>query len=86
MHHRLDSILDALRQDVAAQLHADPIHEAARKAGHRWRACTFRPAAVVRWFVVRGLHAHSLWTVENATAWWVGGSGRKRQPGCRTPK
>lgn len=59
MHHRLDTILDAVRQDVADRLRTDAIHEAARKAGHTWRACTLCPAAVIRWFVVQVLHANT---------------------------
>ena len=59
MHHRLDTILDAVRQDVADRLRTEAIHDAARKSGHTWRACTLCPAAVIRWFVVQVLHANT---------------------------
>lgn len=59
MHHRLDTILDAVRQDVADRLRTAAIHDAARKVGHHWRACTLCPAAIIQWFLVQVLHANT---------------------------
>ena len=59
MHHRLDTILHAVRQDVADRLRTESIHDAARKAGHHWRACTLCPAAIIQWSLVQVLHANT---------------------------
>ena len=55
MHHRIDSILRQLRQDVACRLDAESVRSACRSAGHTWRDCTLTPVATVRWFVIQVL-------------------------------
>lgn len=53
MHHRIDSILRQLRQDVAHHLDPQSIHAACRSVGHVWRDCRLNPVAVVHWFVIQ---------------------------------
>jgi Transposase DDE domain len=59
MHHRIDTILKRLRQDVARHLSPDSILSASRTAGHPWRKCTLNPAAIVHWFVIQVLHGNT---------------------------
>ena len=44
MHHRIDSALRRLRQDLDACLDEAAVHDACRQAGHRWRDCLLRIA------------------------------------------
>jgi hypothetical protein len=53
MHHRIDTILKQLRQDVAQRLEPESIHSACRAVGHTWRNCTLVPAAILHWFVIQ---------------------------------
>jgi len=53
MHHRIDTILGLIRQDVARRLDPESIHAACRAAGHSWRSCRLVPAAVLHWFVIQ---------------------------------
>jgi hypothetical protein len=55
MHHRIDTILKRLRQDVARRLDPESIRAACREAGHGWRNCTLNPVAIVHWFVIQVL-------------------------------
>ena len=59
MHHRIDTILKQLRQDVAQRLDPDSIRAACRQAGHRWRDCLLNPVAIVHWFVLQVLHGNT---------------------------
>jgi hypothetical protein len=59
MHHRIDTILTRLRQDVARHLSPESILAASRAAGHPWRKCTLNPAAIVHWFVTQVLHGNT---------------------------
>lgn len=53
MHHRIDSILRRLRQDIAQNLGPESILSACRAAGHTCRKCTLDPVAVVHWFIIQ---------------------------------
>jgi len=59
MHHRIDTILRGLRQDLAARLDPDSIRAACRQVGHRGRRCVLDPVAVVHWFVLQVLHGNT---------------------------
>lgn len=62
MHHRIIAALRALRQDLAAHLDEDAVHDACRRAGHRWRDRLLPPVAILRWFVVQVLHGNTALT------------------------
>src|SRR5690242_9405579 len=59
MHHRTDSALRRLRQDLDACLDEAAVHDACRQAEHRWRDCLLTPVAILRWFVVQVLHGNT---------------------------
>lgn len=59
MQHRFDTILNGLRQDLAARLDPDAIHAACRSVGHRTRRCVLDPGAVIHWFVLQILHGNT---------------------------
>lgn len=59
MHHRIDTILKQLRQDVARRLDPESIRSACREAGHTWRRCVLDPVAIVHWFVIQVLHGNT---------------------------
>lgn len=59
MHHRIDTILMQLRQDVARHLDADSVRSACRLVGHTWRKCRLDPVAIVHWFVVQILQCNT---------------------------
>lgn len=59
MHHRIDTILRQLRQDVAHRLAPQSIRDACREAGHRWRDRLLNPVAIVHWFVLQVLHGNT---------------------------
>jgi len=59
MHHRIDTILKRLRQDVARRLDPESIRSACRKAGHSWRDRVLNPVAIVHWFVIQVLHGNT---------------------------
>ncbi len=59
MHHRIDTILKRLRQDVAQRLDPESIRSACREAGHAWRQCLLNPVAIVHWFVIQVLHGNT---------------------------
>jgi hypothetical protein len=59
MHHRIDTILTALRQDIGRHLDADSIRSACRSIGHTWRKCRLDPVAIVHWFVIQILHCNT---------------------------
>jgi hypothetical protein len=62
MHHRIDSALRRLRQDLDACLDEAAVHDACRRAGHTWRDCLLTPVAILRWFVVQVLHGNTALT------------------------
>ena len=54
MHRRISTILNALRQDLAARLGDDVIGAACRAAGHTWcDSCLLTPAAIIHWFLIQ---------------------------------
>jgi hypothetical protein len=59
MHHRIDTILKRLRQDVAQLLDPESIQTACREVGYRWRKCVLDPVAIVHWFVIQVLHGNT---------------------------
>lgn len=59
MHHRMDTILARIRQDVARHIEPDSILRACRSAGHTWRACRLTPVAIVHWFVIQILRGNA---------------------------
>lgn len=59
MHHRIDTILKQLRQDVAKHLQPKSIISACRAVGHTWRSRTLDPVAVVHWFLTQVLHGNT---------------------------
>lgn len=59
MHHRIDTILKQLRQDVAQRLDPETIHSACRAVGHTWRQCTLIPATILHWFVIQISHGNT---------------------------
>ena len=59
MHHRIDTILERLRQDIASRLDPEAIRSACRQAGHGWRRCVLNPVAIVHWFVIQVLHGNT---------------------------
>ena len=63
MHRRISTTLKTLRQDLAAVLGHDFIHDACRAAGHTWCAtCLLTPAAIIHWFLVQVLHGNTALT------------------------
>jgi Transposase DDE domain. len=59
MHRRIDIALRALRQDLADRLDERAIHDACRRVGHSWRACSLTPVAVLHWFLRQVLHGNT---------------------------
>ena len=59
MHHRIDSALRRLRQDLDACPDEAAVHDACRRAGHTWRDCLLTSVAILRWFVVQVLHGNT---------------------------
>jgi len=59
MHHRMDTILRRLRQDVARRLDPESIRSACRDAGHTWRSCRLNPVAILHWFLIQVLHGNT---------------------------
>jgi DDE family transposase len=63
MHHRISTLLHALRQDLAARLGDDVILAACRAAGHTWcDSCLLTPAAIIHWFLIQVLHGNTALT------------------------
>ena len=62
MHHRILAALRSLRQDLATHLDEAAVHDACRRAGHRWRDCLLTPVAILRWFVVQVLNGNTALT------------------------
>jgi hypothetical protein len=63
MHRRISTTLNALRQDLAAQLGHDVIAAACRAAGHTWcDSCLLTPAAIIHWFLIQILHGNTALT------------------------
>jgi Transposase DDE domain len=53
MHHRMDTILKRLRQDVARHIGPDSVLAACKEARHTWRDCALNPVAVFHLFVAQ---------------------------------
>jgi hypothetical protein len=52
-HHRLDTALWSVRQDLANQLSSDAIEKACREAGHSWRNRILNPFKIVHLFLIQ---------------------------------
>jgi hypothetical protein len=59
MHHRIDTIVKQLRQDIALHLDPESIHSACRSVGHTWRRCVLNPAAILHWFAIQVIHGNT---------------------------
>ncbi len=59
MHQRIVTTVRRLRQDLARHLDEKAIHDACRRAGHRWRRCPLTPAAIVHWFIIQVLQGNT---------------------------
>ena len=53
MHHRIDTILKRIRQDVALHLDPESINAACRANGYRWRQRILTPVVIIHWFVTQ---------------------------------
>jgi hypothetical protein len=63
MHRRISTTLNNLRQDLAAVLGRDVIHDACRAAGHTWcDTCLLTPAAIIHWFLIQVFHGNTALT------------------------
>jgi Transposase DDE domain len=63
MHRRISTILQRLRQDLAATLGTDVILAACLAAGHTWNDdALLTPVAIVHWFLVQILHGNTALT------------------------
>jgi hypothetical protein len=59
MPPRIITILDRLRQDIAAGLSRETIAEACRQAEHRWRNRVLDPATTIYLFLLQVLHGNT---------------------------
>jgi len=59
MHHRIDTILKRLRQDLAHHLDPESILSVCRSIGHTWRETTLNPVAILHCFVTQILHGNT---------------------------
>jgi Transposase DDE domain len=60
MHRRISTILQRLRQDLAATLGTDFIHTACLTAGHTWSdSALLTPVAIIHWFLIQILHGNT---------------------------
>ncbi len=59
MHHRMDTILKRLRQDLALRLDPDSILGVGRSVGHVWRNSPLNPVVTLHWFLVQVLHGNT---------------------------
>ncbi|SIO28068.1 hypothetical protein SAMN05444166_3449 [Singulisphaera sp. GP187] len=59
MHHRIDTIIKQLRQDIALHLDPESIQAACRSAGHTWRRCGLNPVAILHWFVIQVINGNT---------------------------
>ena len=60
MHHRIDTILEHLRQDVARRISTpNPSAPLAATSGIAWRRCILDPVAIFHWFLIQVLHGNT---------------------------
>jgi hypothetical protein len=59
MHHRIDTILRRIRQDVAERIDPESIRSACRDAGYSWRDRRLNPVAIIHWFLIQVLHGNT---------------------------
>jgi hypothetical protein len=60
MHRRISTILNRLRQDVAAPLGSDFVNAACLAAGHTWcNDAILTPAVIIQWFLIQILHGNT---------------------------
>ncbi len=59
MHHRLHTLLNQLRHDVARQLDRPTILDVCRAVGHTWRDCLLDPVAITHLFILQVLHGNT---------------------------
>lgn len=62
MQHRILAAPRTLRRDPATRLDEAAVHDACRRAGHRWRDRLLTPVAILRWFVVQVLNGNTALT------------------------
>src|ERR1039457_5205952 len=63
MHRRISTILNSLRQDLAAKLGSDFIDDACRLAGHTWDAtCLLTPVATIHWLLIQVINGNTALT------------------------
>ncbi|SIO66599.1 hypothetical protein SAMN05444166_8146 [Singulisphaera sp. GP187] len=62
MHHRIDTIVKQIRQDIALHLAPESILSACRSVGHTWRRCVLTPPAILHWFVIQVIHGNTALT------------------------
>ncbi len=63
MHRWISTILNALRQDLAARLGDDVIGADCRAAGHTWcDSCLVTPVAIIHKFLIRVFHGKTALT------------------------
>ena len=86
MHHRISTLLRALRQDLAARLGDDVIRAACRAAGHIWcDSCLLTPAAIIHWFLIQVLHGNTALTHVSLLAGRAFSAGAFCQARARLP-
>ena len=87
MHRRISTTLNALRQDLAAQLGHDVIAAACRAAGHTWcDSCLLTPAAIIHWFLIQILHGNTALTHVSLLAGRAFSAGAFCQARARLPR
>ena len=79
MHHRIDTVLKRLRQDLAPHLDPESIHAACRHAGHTWRDASSTPSPILHWFVIQVLHGNTALTTSRC----AGGGSSPTRPTAR---
>jgi hypothetical protein len=62
MHHRIDTIVKQIRQDIAVHLAPESILTACRSVGHTWRRCVLTPPAILHWFLIQVIHGNTALT------------------------
>ncbi len=47
MHHKMDTIVSTLKQDLPRFLDQESVEQACREAGHRWRRRVLTPVEIL---------------------------------------
>jgi hypothetical protein len=59
MHHKMDTILARIRQDLASHLDPELILSVCRSVGHKWRNTTLNPVTIFHLFILQILHGNT---------------------------